>query len=453
MNDQERELIQRRNQFEVRLEECLKYRSDPSDEEDQAFPYELEGKLRAFKENPCDPRFNYDLSFITHAVAIEFLYSPEIQYAYTQKRRDVYVFEANFDFYQLEASINESATQIFHLNQGQIDQETVRQAISNKIYSNLEDFFEKLKMNGLSIFFRDLTGPVGNQIVCGTCFLDADDDNRNDLRILEIKWKGTERFFSLGDLVGPNQFRAINFYSNLRLLNRLIKIQMGFNKIETYFGRWLYSDNNTVDMECGTKPFRGTVYRLMPVKFNGVDIPYSKVFEKLRHIEDVDTRLLQSFTNGWSQFSADEASLHCMLFGSEVARNPSALIHNMMLLELTNKGKFTWQYLQSNTLIPMGRPGAERASRLINHIYNDYMPHKYSYDNYERYFDTLFEFEIAKAHDVASTILEKERELISAWLEMKFGEERKEEIKNDAILFYGELKNAIKQWYNVVLLN
>lgn len=131
MNDQERELIQRRNQFEVRLEECLKYRSDPSDEEDQNFPYELEGKLRAFKENPCDPRFNYDLSFITHAVAIEFLYSPEIQYAYTQKRRDVYVFEANFDFYQLEASINESATQIFHLNQGQIDQETVRQAISS----------------------------------------------------------------------------------------------------------------------------------------------------------------------------------------------------------------------------------------------------------------------------------------------------------------------------------
>lgn len=454
MNDQDRELIQRRNQFEVRLEEYLKYKSDSSGEEDQAFPYELEGKLNAFKQNPCDPRFNCDLSFITHAVAIEFLYSPKIQEAYNEKRRDVHIFEANFHFDELEESINRSAIRIVDFNHGQLDQETVRQAISNKIYSNLEDFFEKLRTNELSTFFEDLTDSTGNQIVCEACFMDAGYGIRNDLRQLEIKLKEF-RSFSLVESGDPNEIRAIKFYSNLRLLNRLIKIQMEFNKIGTYFGRWLYSDRNTVDMECGTKPFRGTVYRLMPVKFDGVDIPYSKVYQKLRYIEDVDKKLLLSFANGWSEFSPDEASLHCMLFGSEVARNPSALIHNMMLLELIESKNFTWQYAQYNTLIPMGRPSAERASRLINHVYNDYMPHKYSYDNYERYFDQLTHLgEKEEAHKVASTILEKERELINAWLKMKFGEKRKEEIKKDAkTLFYVELKKAIKHWYNVELLN
>ena len=138
--------------------------------------------------------------------------------------------------------------------------------------------------------------------------------------------------------------------------------------------------------------------------------------------------LPEVFVKGADQLSNNAASLHYLLFGTEVIRNPSALIHNMMMLDLIKCGKLTWKKAFEDHDMPMSIQDAIVASRIKNSEYSEkYMPHKYLYEH-----KTYTEYAVTwtspqRWHNLnyptAEMLLSKEKELTKQWLEMKLGAE------------------------------
>lgn len=449
------------NQFKECLDKFLKYRSNSS--------YEVTKKLNDFNAVYSLYR-GTDFTFMTHAAGIWFLHLPEIEKAYDEKRKNLTIFKAYFDYGILEELINKSAEQMAAWDSNK-ELSEFKDEISCKIFNNLEGFLVAIRDRNLEDFFADF-------VQIGTRFNPVYGIFRDSER-LKIEWKETSPDFSF--VKSGNENLAVKFYSDLRLLNEIEKNRMeqvkvntlrwGFKEIE-----WKYPGNTNIKIECHVndypegKPIH-TVYRSVFVP--GIST-YEHICERT-NLYDTE-KISSSFTDRSSPLTDFQANLHFLLFGAEVMRNPSALIHNMMIMDLlkgniprkesTGVGysdmeststeiesamKRTWKEIYGNDFIPMGRVNSERAARIINDEYNDYMPHKYSFDTTFKDFSKLFSPDQQNCfYQVANAIIEKEWLVIKSWLIMKYGEEKFNEIcHNDRSIFFGILKEALKEWYNV----
>lgn len=450
---------ERENQFNKCLKEFLKYRSSS---------YEVKKKIDEF--NAVGSRFrNNDFSFVTHAAGIWFLHLPDIENAYNEKRKNLCIFKAHFNYGILEDLINKSAQKMAEFNSSKEDTD----AISDKIFYNLEEFFIAVRDGKLEDFFaRFCIGQIGtgfNPVYA--LFRDSEK--------LKIEWEGTSPDFSF--VKSGNENLAVKFYSDLRLLNEIEKNRMEQVKVNTLRRdfkeiEWKYPGNTNIKIECKVNDFsQGSIHTVSrSIVVSGIST-YENICRRT-DLDDTD-KISSSFTDRSSQLTDFQAKLHFLLFGAEVMRNPSALIHNMMMLDLikswiprkesTGVGssdmeststevesamKRTWYHIYGNhDFIPMGRYESERAARFINDEYNNYMPHKYSFDTTFEDFVKLFSPDQQhRFYQVADTIINKEWIIIESWLKMKFGEEKFREICNeDRSIFFGILKKALKEWYNV----
>lgn len=442
--------------MEYEFKECLEefLRSDSSDEENNVPDYNLVNKLQEFKNGlPHDSSFReYDLSFIVRAAAIAFLNSPAIQNSYIEKKRNnVYTFEPNFDFDVLGKSIHGSAVHICEIRKDSSDE--VEKVITKKVYSDLVEFFKGIRDGTLKDFFQDLTNSKGSyrfdsyDLYMGSRY-------ENELGKLRINWIGDENIPMFGSENGTS---AVEFYSTLLLLNRFEKNRIKQVRMNDKMARertieWKYSENASAEIRC-------ILYRYPDNRPHAL-VHRSAVIERVGKYGDAlkstiwnhANQLSSSFTNSSSQLSSEVAGLHFLLFGLEVMRNPSVLIHNMMMLDLIKNKPDFMETIYRDDFIPMGRDGSERASRFINDLYNKHMPHEYSFDiSFKDFFSRGFT-KAPSPEDcrrLASLMLKKECNLIDEWLKLKYVEEEKEKIKNDANRFYGILKKACKEWYDI----
>lgn len=239
-------------------------------------------------------------------------------------------------------------------------------------------------------------------------------------------------------------FESIHFFSRLHLHNRLAKKRMIFEPISSGESsqktfKWKYSNRNTV--------FVLNKYNFNDVKTEYVvfdsktDTKYDNLWKECK-IQLGDVRKLRIFTNGMRKenLSYFAAKFHCLLFGLEVMRNPSALIHHIMLFDLIERGKIRWEEVHKK--MPMALEDVVEASRYKNSVYSAYMPHHYLYD---------VERDISYQSDTESELLERELDLTKNWLENNHSKINEEgDIKDEYVgWFFMKLQNACKAFYNI----
>jgi len=138
-------------------------------------------------------------------------------------------------------------------------------------------------------------------------------------------------------------------------------------------------------------------------------------------IERVDVDRINQFITEFSY----------LLFGCEVARNPTSLLANQMMLDLIVDGKLKWQdcLTGENPLMPMAMKDAVQGSRASHSKFADYIPWPYRYDGNES---------VEKMNDLVAA----EKRLFDLWLTHK-------EISNESI--EESLLSACEEWYGINL--
>lgn len=203
--------------------------------------------------------------------------------------------------------------------------------------------------------------------------------------------------------------------------------------------KWKYSRRNTV--------FVLNKYNCNDVKTEFVvfdsktDTKYGNLWKECKS-QLGDIKKLRIFTNEMRKenLSYFAAKFHCLLFGLEVMRNPSALIHQMMLFDLMERGRIRWEEIHEK--MPMALEEVVEASRYKNSVYSAFMPHNYLYD---------VERDISYRSDIESELLERELDLTKKWLEKDLSKINEEgDIKDEYIgWFFMKLENACKAFYNI----
>jgi len=98
-------------------------------------------------------------------------------------------------------------------------------------------------------------------------------------------------------------------------------------------------------------------------------------------------------------------------FGCEVIRNPAAIIHFNMVLDLIQSGSVS-NGVEVIDMIPMSASDSINPAMKLNKLYAEYMPHDYSY-NLGHYVYNKPEIE---------SLIKREAQITKEWLKLKLGE-------------------------------
>lgn len=100
-------------------------------------------------------------------------------------------------------------------------------------------------------------------------------------------------------------------------------------------------------------------------------------------------------------------TLWYLLFGCEVIKNPAALIHHNMALDLLSAGKMKWGEDMID-ITPMLSSGSIKKAMALNEHYTNFMPHPYLYQEKN---DFSFKDQLVR----------REARITENWLELKLG--------------------------------
>ncbi|WP_323739291.1 hypothetical protein [Candidatus Trichorickettsia mobilis] len=433
---------------------------DSSDEEDTVEPYDITSELSKFNEDHQDKLSgDNNLSFIIHAAGIQLLYSKPVQHSYYKLKKDQ--LKDSYDLPTgdlVNAAVQNSLkhTDNWHNKQDWArDSKAVEQETVELINSNPVGFYKSILKNELSEYFQSI--------------IDKYNLNSGDF----LGWQYQPELGSLRvtpqlphkyeyDLSSSNSF-AIDFFANLRLHNRLDKRALKYKeKIKEKFpeqvSKWKYSQSEII---IDHKIIANTnTLRSEEVKFNDQTLSYPAIFN-LGLISSDALLLNQIFHKGTSNIPTNIVTLHYLLFGTEALRNPSALIHNSMMLDLISHASLTWEGAFDQKIMPMSMEGAIMASRVVNSHYTKYMPHNYLYDkSYEMiYYKNDPEAYHKQNKNNAKILLEKELDFTKLWLVMKLGNNLDEYLQENGDLkdskvqeIFQLIQVSCQQWFSINLL-
>lgn len=427
------------------------YGNDSSDEEDEVETYDIVGQVREYKTNVKDGLI---LPFVVHAVAIKFLYSESIQKKYYEKKREACANSFQVpDEEDISSSVVNSTNRVYSWNKKSLTQtkEEFLEKIFEIINGDITKFCKtKFSIENLLGFFQ----PFDEQ---DTLYLgDLVGWQGKELGTLKDKITLKEEYitkYDKDDCIDISASEPVDFFVKLRLHNRtdkrLEKAGVIFKKSDT----WQYHDEALVEVNHGINlAKKNNTYRGEEVKFNSNTMSYPNIYKSENiTLSDCD-QLTKPFCKiEISELSQNAASLHYLLYGTEVVRNPSTLIHNMMAMELISNGKMSWKEAFDNRGIPMCIKGAIGASRMINEENSEYMPHKYIYDNYNMD-DNYYK----ETYSNKQTLIKTEKDLVVKWLKLKFGDQYQQVCFNkdglDLKITHAEsmfdiLSDACNNWY------
>jgi hypothetical protein len=442
------------------------YGNDSSDEEDEVESYDIVKQIRKYKEDNKEEAVF--LPFVVHAVAIKFLYSKQIQQKYyvikkAQCKDSFEVPEKNIINRAISNSVNQEFKWGLKENQG--DQQKLSQFVFDLINDNIVSFYKTgFVRNDLIHFFRSsdkewdfnaLTFLAPRASHHSFKVIDMEKLELCDLRrVLKLEKKLIIEYKKALE-VDVSQFDSVAFFAQLRWHNRIDKrlekdisnIWCNEQKKHTCAktDTLKYSDNVSVLVSHGVSK-QSKIYRSETIDFesdkNSI-ASYPTIYSNVKiTLSDYDQLTKPFYKIEIDKLSQDASSLHYLLYGTEVVRNPSALIHNMMAMELISNGKMTWKEALHNREIPMCIEGALQDSRSLNKEYNRYMPHKYKYEN-------------GTDRD-KTTLITKEKNLVIKWLKLKFGENYLKACFNKdgkdlkithAVSMFDILETACNNWY------
>lgn len=220
--------------------------------------------------------------------------------------------------------------------------------------------------------------------------------------------------------VPENEF-VVEFLSYLRLFNRSEKkhLDSGITARRDIFWN-IFQERKLIK----TSTKNDGPQRQEYVNFGSKSSKYVDILNDLAENEQKRQILLSSRINikkGVDEQLSDNDNIICvwyLLFGTEVIRNPSALIHINMAFDLIEKEKIAW----GNEMIenvPMCQVGIVKQAVWLNDHYSDYMPYKY------RYSDPYWNPNKKKPDffNLASELVQREARITLMWLELQLGKD------------------------------
>lgn len=208
--------------------------------------------------------------------------------------------------------------------------------------------------------------------------------------------------------IGDRDF-AVEFLSYIRLHNLDEKRHL-YNKEKCKDTKWKITKNFEPVELTNSSEFNNKGLRHELVDFDGYNLTYQKAFEKQRPNDLkilLESRLKIQERAGELE-SKNILSLWYLLFGCEVMKNPAALIHNNMVLDLASSNGGVVQFDK----MPMSQAGVIIQASKLNSLYSPFMPRKYLYDKeYEDY-------------EGVEGLIRAESDIMKDWLLLKLEEDQ-----------------------------
>ena len=198
-------------------------------------------------------------------------------------------------------------------------------------------------------------------------------NNNFDSRVLDFAKPNTRKVLASTDFdmsaIDPEDF-VVEYLAYQRLHNRSEKRCLK-NNDKCKDTTWKISDSVEIKLsnanmwpEC-----RGEI-----VRFSQHDsiARYSEIMT----LPGLDTKILEScymnIKTSAGVLTSETASLWYLLFGCEAIKNPSAIVHHAMLIDLVRAGKCAWNPLEE--VAPMASSESIQPAMFLNREYAEYMP-------------------------------------------------------------------------------
>lgn len=446
--------------FLIEAKNIFKYGDDSSDEDDSVEDYDIEQSILDFKESEGFKNRSEEeqkiipLSFITHAIGIYLLYSPQVQeryYELKQSKLNSKVTEPQLcDDQAIQKKFTEVAFNIFHYAGFDFWRKEI--GSKNLMYNNINKICEEINNNKLG-YFRDY---MSNLIKTQNNLLNKLDNNipnikRNflipdplkkplDRKTLDYNQQTNYIEFDLSE-VSADEF-VIEFLANLRLHNRSEKrgIKNQANYQDT---AWKIVDSNDSRIIVHNKPYVKEQYggkyysRNEQIEFLGNHQVQYKSFFSPQSQENVQLLLNNriNIKEGNIELSNNILALWYLLFGCEVIKNPASLIHHNMFLDLVEAQVLSWNDKMLDAMIheiPMSAPSVLSKVMGLNSMYSEFMPHSYHYN---------------KENNEATKLITREVAITKKWLEWKLGKGIAEYIVTQCAID----NNAVKAIWQLII--
>lgn len=393
---------------------------DSSDEEDEVQTYDITEKIQEFKIVKKETLDQDDLlSFITHATSIYSLYSLPVQKRYYELKKEKLSTELSFKSdEEIKEEINSSleARKSYAGKNWVYDNYQKMQSIFSVIK---EDMFNKIVQDKRAYTEAILKYESDSYLAIDNLFKEKDlkpedmPNLSNNFPRPSVVNQFTRKtldnpYFNLS-AIAEEDF-VVEFLSYLRLHNRSEKRHIN-NGEKCKNTTWtVFESKEAVELD-NQNEYSGC--RNEQVHFNSKWDNYSMILsypkpEEVQVLLDAGINIKR--VHNPDNLSSKSLSLWYLLFGCEVIKNPSALIHHNMAFDLVKARKLEWTEDDNDQMIemvPMFKAGMIKEAMKLNSEYSEFMPHKYLYQKNDAY--------------VLKDLVKREACITKKWLELKLG--------------------------------
>jgi len=375
---------------------------DSSDEEDSVQEYSVSAKFKEYSTTDAAYRdLNHVLSFVSHAAGIYVLYMPEVQaryYALKEKHLSPALKFKTTD--EIKNVLESTSNRIFHFSCKQQEATDFKNVLLSDVYDRIVGDLYKYCAEFLKCRSDGDRDAIQNTELWGVVLSRLGFDPYDKIHNFSLNFSlphpvvhrktlssDAKDKISLNLTTTAHDNWTTEFLSHLRLHNRSEKrhLDNGEKCKDTTVKMFSLPEVKLTN----ASSFNQKGCRKEVVEFANEShiASYSKIFAGLT-TEEIDFtliithRLKMPLVKGAS-VNSDTMSLWYLLFGCEVIKNPAALIHHNMALDLVEAGKLQLGDLPN--YVPMMAGKVIQKAMALNQKYNSYMPHKYLYQRKNDY--------------------------------------------------------------------
>lgn len=400
---------------------------DSSDEEDSVEQYDITEKIEAFRESQGKIDQNTVLSFITHAAGVYTLYSSPVQSRYYELKKAQLSCNLHFkDNEEIKKDIDDNIKKIEWFSGYNWKNSGIKNNAMNIVFDVIrQKTYSTIIINKYKYCLDYLRNYEEAENIYFYSVCESHALNPKSINNLSGNFKLPDpiKFFSRKTLENtyfnlsatPEENFVVEFLSHLRLHNRSEKRHLANKELCKDTGWQIFESENSIIKLRNESEYNPKGSRNEQVAFeNNIWASYAEILLKQTD-ESIDLLLsnrinLKAEQDGQS-LDTNVFPMWYLLFGCEVIKNPAALIHNNMVLDLVNAGRLSWDEAAVEK-IPMSEAKIIKQAVKLNSFYTDFTPHKYSYDG--KYGDV-------EISDVA-TLIEREGAIVKEWLQLKLGQ-------------------------------
>jgi hypothetical protein len=364
------------------------------------------------------------LSFISHAVGISVLYHPKVQKRYYELKREKLMPAVELYSDDEVRERVKSTTDKVICWAGNTKQKA--QEFQQKLLVKVDEALMSEEAKWQWVKASDEDRAEHTHALFTEIGINPHDQIRNfsfnfDTKVLDFAKPNTRKVLASTDFdlstIAPEDF-VVEYLAHQRLHNRSEKRCLK-NNCTCKNTTWKISDNLEVKL-CNKNSWPGC--RGEVVRFDGHEwiASYSKVMTLTgldpTVLETTYMNIKKSLATG--TLTNETVSLWYLLFGCEAIKNPAAIVHHAMLIDLVKAGNYIWERevdesgVDNNIcfyeVAPMCSPNSIQPAMALNHEYAEYMPVAYKYQP-----DCNFP---------EGRLRERESELMTKWIEYKLRE-------------------------------